>query len=170
MSYLRIPRGRLGMSGKYQSRYIEVPLADELFECIQGPFGAYIQMPVENGIAEYRYHTYDIMMIGEFEDPDVEVSLRLAFEEYLRRLRAATPVEGKPKLFWRFRKGEHIQIEAEVHKVSNKRTSRVKLRTRLVVPSCTLAMCLKCLHTEGEPHTNFCENLVRSEDGTLPQP
>jgi hypothetical protein len=97
------------------------------------------------------------------DDPDVEVTLRLAFEEYLRRLRAATPDEGKPQLFWRFRKGEHIQLEEE----RQGRRLQVALRTRLVVPRCTLIMCDRCLHTEGEPHSPGCENLVRSSDAEV---
>jgi hypothetical protein len=183
MSYLRIkPRGA-GMNkkqSKYQSRFITVPLADELFDCIQGPFQAYVTVdwapgeehPPGEPYKHCLYHTYDLMTVGEFEDPDVERSLRLGFEDYLRRLRAATPLEGKPQLFWRFRKGDHIQIESEVRfgPFGKNRESRVKLRTRLIVPSCTLAMCPRCHHTEGEPHANYCENLVRSSDAEVPQP
>lgn len=143
------------------SRYIQVPLADELFDCQQGPFKSCVDISIPNGETYYRYHTYSNVVAGNPDDADVEATLRLAFEAYLRRLREFTPVEGKPKLFWRFRKGEHIQIEGEHRRRTGKYKEWLsKLYTRLVVAECSLNICLQCLHTEGEPHANYCENVV----------
>ena len=167
MSYLRRKtRGeRMTASAKrprYQSRHLEVPLADELFECIQGPFQSYVDLVTPEGQPyNARYHTYSNTVVGAFEDPDVETTLRMAFEAYLRRLReSVAPGPSKPKLFWRFRKGEHILIESEIRN----KVSRVKLYTRLVVPDSALIMCPQCLHTEGELHAPFCENIVKKGD------
>lgn len=147
---------------RYQSRYLQVPLADELFECIQGPFKSYVDLTTPEG-QDYnaRYHTYSNTIVGRFDDPDTETTLRLAFEAYLRRLRESVcPGPNKPQLYWRFRKGEHILLEEENHR----KESRVKLYTRLVVPDSALVMCSMCLHTEGELHAVYCENIVKVGD------
>jgi hypothetical protein len=144
-------------------RYIQVPLADELFDCLQGPFQGWIEIDVP-GIEfpqKFIYHTYSRVLPGSPDDPDVEATLRSGFETYLRRLREFTSGNGKPKLFWRFRKGECIQIEGEHRRLTGKKKEwRAKLYTRLVVPDCSLNYCLQCLHTEGEPHAIYCENVV----------
>lgn len=137
-------------------RYMEVPLADELFTCHQGEMAA--KHLVEGGSV---YHTYCNTIIGSLHEPDVRTTLRLHFEEYLRRLRAATPTEGKPDLFWRFRVGTHIGIEPG----GTKKKPLAQLRTRLVIPDCTLGFCERCLKTEGEEHSKGCENIVRINHG-----
>jgi hypothetical protein len=143
------------------SRYIQVSLADELFDCMQGSFQSYIEIDDEGVYRKFFYHTYSNTISGDPNDSNVEGALRLAFEIYLRRLREFTPGEGKPKLFWRFRKGEHIQLEGEFRRLTGKHKEwRTKLYTRLVVPECSLNYCLQCLHTEGEHHANYCENIV----------
>jgi hypothetical protein len=145
---------------RYQSKHIEVPLADELFECIQGPFKSFVDLVTPEG-QPYNayYHTYSNVIHGDFDDRDTEMTLRLAFETYLRRLReSVAPREKKPQLFWRFRKGEHILIEAE----NRRGSTRVKLYTRLVVPDSSLVMCPTCLHTEGEEHAAHCANVVKA--------
>lgn len=168
MSYLRRKaRGERLMTSsakrpRYQSRYIQVPLADELFDCIQGPFRSYVDLVTPEG-QNYnaQYHTYSNTIVGTFDDPNAEVTLRLAFEAYLRRLReSVVPGSIKPQLFWRFRKGEHILIEEETRRGK----SRVKLYTRLVVPDSRLIICPTCLHTQGEEHADHCLNVVRVED------
>lgn len=177
MSYLRRKaRGERLMTAsakrpRYQSRYLQVPLADELFECIQGPFKSFVDLTTPEG-QEFnaQYHTYSNTVIGRLDDLDTETTLRLAFEAYLRRLReSVAPGSKKPHLYWRFRKGEHILLEEE-----NKRNeSKVKLYTRLVVPDSSLILCKMCLHTEGEPHAIYCENLVRpgdQEHAQVPKP
>jgi hypothetical protein len=139
------------------SYYIDVPLADELFECVEGPYQSCVVIPSGQ---KFLYHTYSNTVVGSFADPDVETTLRLAFEEYLRRLRASILGDQKPKLYWRFRKGEHLQLEA----CKEGRRLLVKLYTRLVVPESPLAICPVCLHTEGERHALTCSNsLVGSE-------
>lgn len=165
MPYLRRRPRRERMSKNYFSQFLDVPLADELFDCMQGPFQSYVEIDYQGVEAHHRYHTYSNTVYGSPEDRDVQATLRLAFEAYLRRLREHClgdySAEVKPKLFWRFRKGEHIQLEGE-----NRRRDRrekewmTKLYTRLVVPDCSLILCLQCLHTEGEPHANYCENVV----------
>ena len=167
MSYLRRKaRGeRMTASAKkarYSSRSIDVPLADELFECIEGPHRSHVDLVTPEG-QPYNayYHTYCNIVVGEIDDPDVERTLRMAFEAYLRRLReSVAPGDRKPQLFWRFRKGEHIALESE----NTRQGSKTKLRTRLVVPDSGLIMCQRCLHTEGELHAPFCENVVRKGD------
>lgn len=151
------------MSRNYSSAYLEVPLADELFDCMQGPFQSCVDISYGETEAHHRYHTYSNTVIGSPEDPDVLVTLRLAFEAYLRRVREhCLPLtEGKPKLFWRFRKGQHVLIEGEFKRHEGRERDWIaKLYTRLVVPDCSLNFCLQCLHTEGEPHARYCENLV----------
>lgn len=164
MSYLR----RKARGERMSQRFIEVPLADELFETLEGFHGSYARphedikpLPPESRIT-LRYHTYVNTVAGHIDDPDVETTLRLAFEAYLRRLRENTETRSlqKPCLFWRFRRGEHIALESN----GRKHGSLVQLRTRLVVPSCSLGCCELCLHTEGEPHAGYCENLVRVGD------
>ena len=151
----------------YESRHIDIPLADELFDCIQGPFRSYVDLVTPEG-QPYNcyYHTYSNTIVGTIDDPDSEATLRMAFEAYLRRLaESVAPGDKKSQLFWRFRKGEHILIEAETRRLSGKRVeSRVKLYTRLVVPDSSLIMCPTCLHTEGEPHAAHCANVVRKGD------
>lgn len=163
MSYLRRKaRGERMKTERLTYRHIEVPLADELFECIQGPFKSYVDLVTPEG-QPYNayYHTYSNIIVGSLDDPDTETTLRLAFETYLRRLReSVAPGSNKPQLYWRFRKGEHIALESE----TTRKSSKVKLRTRLVVPDSSLIMCRLCLHTEGEPHAAHCENIVRIGD------
>lgn len=154
------------MSPNYSSTFLQVPLADELFECIQGPFQSYVDVTYTGDEeVHYRYHTYSNTVVGSPTDPDVQATLRMAFENYLRRLRehcvGVYSTDLKPKLFWRFRKGEHIQLEGENRRRESRNKEWMsKLYTRLVVPDCSLNLCLQCLHTEGEPHANFCDNIV----------
>lgn len=147
---------------RYQSRYLQVPLADELFECLQGPFKSYVDLVTPEGQNyDARYHTYSNIVIGSFDDPDIETTLRLAFEAYLRRLRESVRRSvPKPQLYWRFRKGEHILIEGQ----NLRGKYHTKLYTRLVVPDSALMLCPTCLHTEGEPHANHCANVVNKGD------
>lgn len=140
-------------------KFLPVSLSDELFDCVEGFHGASIVPENEHPNPRFRYHTYSNTVVGTLDDPDVETTLRMAFERYLRRLRDNTPAEGKPQLFWRFRKGQHIMLESN----GKKRDPKVKLYTRLVVPLCNLVMCDLCYHTEGEPHAAHCENIVRRE-------
>lgn len=158
MSYLR----RKARGERLMFRYLEIPLADELFECIEGPHKSYVNLVTPEG-QPYNayYHTYCNIVVGRLDDPDTVTTLRLAFESYLRRLReSVAPGPKKPQLFWRFRKGEHIALESD----TGRRSSRIKLRTRLVVPDSSLIMCKLCLHTEGEPHAPYCENIVKIGD------
>lgn len=169
MSYLR----RKTRGERMSQRSIEVPLADELFETMQGFHGAYARpyeeiepLPPESR-RTLRYHTYVNTIVGHFDDPDVETTLRLGFEAYLRRLRENTQPTSiqKPCLFWRFRRGEHIALESN----GRKRDPLVQLRTRLVVPSCSLLSCEQCLHTEGEEHAKYCTNIVSRENVQVPK-
>lgn len=158
------------------SRFIEVPLADELFECLQGDFRNSVQIFSDDPNvepAQYRYHTYVSVAVGSLDDSKVETTLRLAFETHLRTLRENCLPPGidwpanqtyKPKLYWRFRKGSHIQLESNM----SKRDPKVKLYTRLVVPACTLEMCPHCYRTEGEPHATHCDNVVRTYHAKMP--
>lgn len=62
MSYLRRKaRGERLMTAsakrpRYQSRYLQVPLADELFECIQGPFKSFVDLTTPEG-QEFKLST-----------------------------------------------------------------------------------------------------------------
>lgn len=140
--------------GMEKSKSVSCPLADELFDCRQGPYKSVV--PLE--LTEHRYHTYRNMVWGSLSDPDTESALLLAFGEYLKRLREATPSPDgvKPILYWRFRIGDHIQLEEDPH---GRNLRRVKLYTRLVVPDCTLHCCYHCLITDGEDHYPWCPNL-----------
>lgn len=162
MSYLRRKARGERMNADYPSTYLAVPLADELFDCIQGPFRSTVDLVTPEGQPyDARYHTYSNTVVGPPSDPDVVATLKLAFEAYLHRLRHVTAFPDKPKLFWRFRKGEHILIEGENRRRDGKdKEWRTKLYTRLVVPDCPLSFCSQCLHTEGEPHANYCVNIV----------
>lgn len=142
--------------------YMEVPLAYELFDCQQGELAGKHSMEGDGKV----YHTYMNTIAGSTNEDDVLNTLRLHFEGYLRRLRANCPLyppekEPKPKLFWRFRVGAHIAIEAG----GTKRNPLAQLRTRLIVPDCTLGYCPQCMKTEGEPHNRGCENIVRCNHG-----
>jgi hypothetical protein len=143
-------------------QYLEMPLADELFECIQGPFAAFVTVegPLGESYRHLYYHTYSKVIKGPL-NADNQAALRESFEVYLRRLRAATPLPDKPRLFWRFRKGEHILLEQD----GGRNFPKCKLYTRLVVPDCTLVKCPICNKTEGEPHNEGCDNIVRKIDG-----
>lgn len=162
MSYLRRQTRRERMNNQ---RFIEVPLADELFDTVEGHHGPYaiplgdISEIVPHNRENLRYHTYVNTITGHLDDSDVETTLRMRFETYLRRLREhVTQAIQKPTLFWRFRKGQHISLEFN----GKKKDPKVQLYTRLIVPCCTLTLCNGCLHTEGEPHAHHCENIVRS--------
>lgn len=164
MSYLR----RRSQGERIElTKFLEVPLADELFETMQGFFGPYARPmdEIEAMTSENRktllYHTYVNTVAGTLDDSDVVITLRLAFESYLRRLREhVQPNIQKPVLFWRFRRGNHIMLESN----GKKRDPLVKLYTRLVVPSCSLIFCDRCLHTEGEQHAPHCDNIVRNNN------